>query len=501
VVMQRTKVACDACRRRKVRCNGEQKCQQCTHLGLDCRYPRSDPSSRSRSSTTRGHVVGSLKTERQHQTYELTPRPSAASVSRSLPSLVDKLHMFGGDMAFFESLIEDYEESVFSFIPIIPKAELLQCIREMGTNRQSCALAHALAAMTLSMRPPQDGYETVRSQVIRFATRALEIRGPIMPHQELNMRNAVVCIAVSACLLGNNTDHDVAFFYLREAVTCIQILGTEDRQGMHPLSQSRLQRQRLYWLLFVHERFAAVSLFRPPILSPLMSLPEADPSVSPGIHLWFTCIIQLFTVLDDTFVDNWINKHSRLSVDLAWLQSKQAHLDRCMNLSEHQRQSLTDMQQIDLTATDLWLRSLLWKIALSKLLLTNHASADSWSIFFPLRLSHQLQVRITSIPRTAVEIHGAGILQKIFDITNTLAEIIIHVPRSSEWTDTNGRIADFVLLHNYLHDMSRFSDAEKEILEEKCQKIRVLVTRSHAGRGMRHAHLLSCQSPQLHSHQ
>lgn len=271
-MMQRTKIACDACRRRKVRCNGKQKCQQCTHLGLDCRYPPPDPSSRSRNLTSRGHVVGLFKTEKQHQTHQLTPMLSATSTSRTpfcLLSLADKPLRFGVDMAFFEGLVEDYETSVSSFIPIITKSELSQCICEMETNRQSCALAHALAALTLNMRRcPQDGYQTVRSHVMSFTTRALEIRGAIMPHHELNVRNTMVSVAVSVCPLAHHADHDVAFFYLREAVTCIQILGTESRQVIHPASQSRSQRQRLYWLLFVHERFAAISLFRTPVFAP-----------------------------------------------------------------------------------------------------------------------------------------------------------------------------------------------------------------------------------------
>ncbi|KAK9242450.1 hypothetical protein V1506DRAFT_547509 [Lipomyces tetrasporus] len=35
----RSAQACDPCRRRKVRCNGQPNCQQCTHVGLVCTYP------------------------------------------------------------------------------------------------------------------------------------------------------------------------------------------------------------------------------------------------------------------------------------------------------------------------------------------------------------------------------------------------------------------------------------------------------------------------------
>jgi len=40
---------------------GEQKCQQCIHLGLDCRYPCSDPSSRSWNLTSTLHLSRRLQ--------------------------------------------------------------------------------------------------------------------------------------------------------------------------------------------------------------------------------------------------------------------------------------------------------------------------------------------------------------------------------------------------------------------------------------------------------
>jgi hypothetical protein len=46
--------ACDACKRRKVKCNGQERCQQCAHLGLRCVY---SASGKQRSQGKRGHVI------------------------------------------------------------------------------------------------------------------------------------------------------------------------------------------------------------------------------------------------------------------------------------------------------------------------------------------------------------------------------------------------------------------------------------------------------------
>lgn len=52
--------ACDACKRRKVKCNGQERCQQCAHLGLRCIY---SPSNKHRSQGKRGHVISEFRNQ------------------------------------------------------------------------------------------------------------------------------------------------------------------------------------------------------------------------------------------------------------------------------------------------------------------------------------------------------------------------------------------------------------------------------------------------------
>lgn len=55
---KRVSKACDACKRRKVKCNGKDRCQQCAHLGLRCIY---SPSSKHRSQGKRGHIISEFR--------------------------------------------------------------------------------------------------------------------------------------------------------------------------------------------------------------------------------------------------------------------------------------------------------------------------------------------------------------------------------------------------------------------------------------------------------
>jgi hypothetical protein len=55
---KRASKACDACKRRKVKCNGQERCQQCAHLGLRCVY---SPSGKQRSQGKRGHIISEFR--------------------------------------------------------------------------------------------------------------------------------------------------------------------------------------------------------------------------------------------------------------------------------------------------------------------------------------------------------------------------------------------------------------------------------------------------------
>ena len=199
---------------------------------------------------------------------------------------------------------------------------------------------------------------------------------------------------------------------------------------------------------------------------------EQNGELSEGISVWFTCIVRLFSTLDQTFIEHWIDKGKGLRLDLQWIEGREAHLNQVMHLLQQHDHALTEMQSIDLITTDLWLRTLLWKLALTNLLLTNNNSIDSMSIFFPLHLSRKLRIILSRMPQSAFEVHGSGMLEKIFDVTNTFADILAYMPSS---IDVSDRLSDFYFLRDYLDGMSRFGNAERIILVEKSEILQAKV--------------------------
>ncbi|KAI7191734.1 hypothetical protein KC363_g3725 [Hortaea werneckii] len=86
----------------------------------------------------------------------------------------------------------------------------------------------------------------------------------------------------------------------------LEILRIKDSSSMLMLPfAERSQRQRLYWTVFIHERFYAIACHRPALLQPLETLPEPDGTIPIDINVGFIQIIRLFLHIDDDMLSKW----------------------------------------------------------------------------------------------------------------------------------------------------------------------------------------------------
>jgi hypothetical protein len=80
---------------------------------------------------------------------------------------------------------------------------------------------------------------------------------------------------------------------------------------------------------------------------------------------------------------------------------------------------------------------------------------------------------MTRFSRQAIEIHGSGIQQKLFELTDTIANVIITVPASTV-QETAGRVDDFTFLIGFLFSLPSFDPVQKEILQNKLEQLQSL---------------------------
>ncbi|KAI6844079.1 hypothetical protein KC340_g785 [Hortaea werneckii] len=252
----------------------------------------------------------------------------------------------------------------------------------------------------------------------------------------------------------------------------LEVLRIEDSSSMLMLPfTERSQRQRLYWTVFIHERFYAIACHRPALLRPLDTLPEPDGTIPIDINTGFIQIIRLFLHIDDDMLSKWFATFdSEQHVDLTWIVDKHQQIDAETAGSGDEVGCLSSRQQVDLLITKHWLRMLVWQIAMSKCLLSSGSSEQSMSLLFLIGISKQLRELIASVSKQDIEVHGSGIQQKLFELTDTIASVVLTVPASSH-QERRQRVDDFNFLFRFWKSLPRPNSVQQELLESKHSKL------------------------------
>lgn len=306
----------------------------------------------------------------------------------------------------------------------------------------------------------------------------------------VTVKRIMTCIFLGVCIIALGKS-DRSFAILREGITMLQASNVlKYHASQSEESQSTIATwQRLYWLAFIHERSLSVMLSFPSVLTALQTgLPIVDPSIPPHIDLGFRRLAQLFLVLDNTFLAHWNAQqdpgHSPPAITAEWIEYKQVLLDEYEVGTKDEERSLkarglgglTEIQHCDLLVSRIWLRTLLWQLALSMGLLYSSPSLDSHgSLFvqFPVqRLSGELRTLVETLESvTSVAIHGFGMLHKLFEVTTTIADVLA-LPMGSRYNrEMASGLKDFSTIVKFLLGFEGIQQKWRDYL---CEKVKVL---------------------------
>lgn len=217
--------------------------------------------------------------------------------------------------------------------------------------------------------------------------------------------------------------HNTAWFHLREATTLAQLLGMHEEAHYAGDLIEGARRRRLYWLLFITERAYALQRHRPLTLHATISLPQLndDPAETAELN-GFIHLVNLFKPFDDTFVGLW-NK-ARVGCSTEWLARLQNQLSDALPAYLH----CTESQAVDLRTSQQWLRTMVWQLSISHGYLSSAAQESAMSFKYPIEISRDLIAQSSGFSQGSMEIHGIGLVEKLFDVACTLTDVMSCVP-------------------------------------------------------------------------
>lgn len=196
-------------------------------------------------------------------------------------------------------------DMVYPVHPVITGNDLRAFVLSLDTDSDVRSFLFSFAACTLNLtRIGSKRTDAVLHDIETLLNLSIESMRPTYSSFHSTVMRAVQSMFIHNCLMTMQSS-DAAFYYMRDAISCIQLLRIDSPEAMASLPlHERARRQRLYWQAFIHERFVAILDYRQAILPPLDSLPEDDPSIPIAVHEGFNQIIRLFRLLDPEFLRN-----------------------------------------------------------------------------------------------------------------------------------------------------------------------------------------------------
>ncbi|CAN6640134.1 hypothetical protein TRVA0_018S00364 [Trichomonascus vanleenenianus] len=432
--------ACDACRRRKVKCSrARPECQQCKNLNLRCEYRQIGRISR--LGIERGKVI---------REYVKSSADQSADASPSNESL---------EVEFYKGFMDEYAESIYPVFPVISKEELLSHISKMDSGTASGAessLVCAACAMTFSrirapFQPGEQDYEEIVRQLLE---KALALRGTLGSRDSLNLENIMTSVFLSSCFVSIH-EVDLAWFYLREAITMVTILKLEsDRVPRY---------ERLYWMLFIHERSMAIKYHQAAQLNVLERYPGEDSSIPVNAHDGFIQLIKLFALIEKSLIDAFQNRRNT-SIDWEAIEMKQGEIS--LLEAEVERLQLSPMQKADLLITQQWLTLVFWKVAMARYRLSLDERAGCMSLFYPMKIARKLYRVICTVSLRDIAVHGCGIVRKLLELTISISDVIMAIPRY-QLSESQDWIESYINITKFLLTQPTVTSYQKELLSDK----------------------------------
>ena len=229
--------ACDACRRRKVKCNGQQPCSGCTSANITCAYvsPRKQGGNRGARAT----VLNELRANQAQQGAPISP---ASSDSTNSPLI----STHAAEDSFVQECIDAYLCRIRSVVPILTPQALETEVRLAKTSVQSLQFVLAFCAYVANfgnvLEETRPGHRTGR-QCLTNALRAQTVR-----NSDPTPRSMFISFFLYGAHAGLG-DYQQGWFYLREATTLFTMLKKDTVTWYDERTHSSV-----FWILLISER-------------------------------------------------------------------------------------------------------------------------------------------------------------------------------------------------------------------------------------------------------
>ena len=214
-------------------------------------------------------------------------------------------------------------------------------------------------------------------------------------------------------------------FFLREAIGLArEMRGDTERTTDDPIE--KICRKRMFAVLFITERGCAILRNKPISMMRLPSIPrnffdEHDELVLSG----FIQLCSLFSILDEKFVQLWYaNAGDPEDEPETTPFENVAAIQHELNKLNFDNTKMTDIQKADVLITHQWLRLIFWQASMRQGLINSSSTDEVFFYNYPIAIAHDLCRVMRGLHFDAIQVHGLGIFEKVFEVSYTLMDAL-----------------------------------------------------------------------------
>ncbi|KAH8685208.1 hypothetical protein BGZ61DRAFT_356150 [Ilyonectria robusta] len=431
---QAVKRACDACHRRKVKCDGINPCRNCSAAQLSCTYNAIPQKKGPKGS--RAKVISELR-ETQRQTSlsaKVQNRINGIACSPASSGLTPTPGLLSTELV--KDCVTFFFDNLYPQLPILDRRQIEQQMMYMEQNRDAYCLMTSLCAfimlqpgMTMPANDPYNldmnpGATLISSQLL--LEEALRVRKGYEYQDSINLNVLATNFFIFGCYYGMEL-HEKAWYFLREATTMIHMAGMNKEEHYMQLDAAEAtRRRRLFWLFLVIERAYAIQRHRPLTLQATIHPPTlGDDPTDPLAHQLngFIMLVNLYRPFDDAFTATW-NK-SRRHLSAQHITGLQKQLNDLVQSYMCQDSNLTELR-----TNQQWLKNTSWQLNNGTI---NGNGEDSISFQYPMDMSRELLMNMASqFPSQGMELLGSGLIEKLIETCYSMTELLAIQPPSRD---------------------------------------------------------------------
>ena len=126
-------------------------------------------------------------------------------------------------------------------------------------------------------------------------------------------------------------------------------------------------------------------------------------------------MINLYKIIDDTFVNIWNQVHTRANA--TWIAQLQQQLSEAIPAYL----LCTEAQAVEIRVTQHWLQAMVWQLRVRDIPMSSVGQDNPMNFQFPIKISKDLLTMTHQFSQPAMEVHGAGLVSFFSNSASTLA--------------------------------------------------------------------------------